>query len=384
MILSPVTQKRSPWVWIQYSVNGAPKKWHKTTVRKQDPKKLSPKAAEEYKLAISLEMNSLEGLLLQQLQESGDEATESGRWGWVDGWLSAKYRGKAATLKVYVAQWKSVLIFLIEHDILGPELVRREHGFRYIDWRTSQVKPKSGKIIKLSTALGEVKLLQMVMGEALERFHLRENPLLRLGIEDDDPELKPEYSEEEIPKIYEALDREAAREDVDREWMRRQFHIALNTGLRRKDTRIHRDHVRWRDDYILIEKPKGGRKKEFGIPIYSSIRPMIEKWYYHEKSPYLWTCTKEENQISGLIWHKFFHETISMPHLAFKCTRITFITDGLRRKIPENVMLKMVNHASKLINRLYQRWTSDDVRHYAELLPVRHDSSANSRSPDSK
>ncbi len=354
MVLSEVTHKRSPWIWIQYGNTGERKKWHKTNVRKDAPPEVRVKK-------IALEKNLLESMLLKA---DGNLAQDGKGWAWVANWLAMRYKGKQRTAEVYLAQWKRVLEFLIEKEIAGPQVLEREHAFQYIQWRTDQVKPKSGKSIKLSTAMGEITLLKMVMGEAKVRFHLPENPILKLGVEEDDAEMKPELTDDEIQMIYEGLKKKPV-------WMFRAFHIALHTGLRHKDTRLHRSQVRREDDWILIEKPKGGRKREFGIPIYPSISEMLNEWLDDSRDPYLWTIPEKDVVMSGLIWHKFFHHELKMPHLAFKCTRITFIMDGLRKKIPENVMLKMVNHGTTTINRIYQRWTPDAVREYSALLSSR-------------
>ena len=47
---------------------------------------------------------------------------------------------------------------------------------------------------------------------------------------------------------------------------------------------------------------------------------------------------------------------------------IGIVTEAMGRR--KGQMMKMVNHASKEISRIYQRWTSDDVRRYADLAPA--------------
>lgn len=47
-------------------------------------------------------------------------------------------------------------------------------------------------------------------------------------------------------------------------------------------------------------------------------------------------------------------------------------------------MMKMVNQGSTLINRIYQRWTPDDVRQFAAKLPALTASSAKKQNPPKK
>jgi len=58
------------------------------------------------------------------------------------------------------------------------------------------------------------------------------NPLASLDVTRDEPKEKPEMSETEIQKILLALEDEP-------EWMRISFIIALATGCRLRETRLH-------------------------------------------------------------------------------------------------------------------------------------------------
>jgi hypothetical protein len=53
---------------------------------------------------------------------------------------------------------------------------------------------------------------------------------------------------------------------------------------------------------------------------------------------------------------------LNLPHLTFHCTRVTFITRGAKQGVPQSKMMKLVNHASEEIHRVYQRLVVADVR----------------------
>lgn len=357
MTLSHYTRKDSPWVWVQWSLGpGHPKRYEKLPVRKDDP---------EVKHKVAVEMNTLEAMLLKSNTSANPRDVQVSAWGWVRPWLEVRYATRLSSQDVYLAQWKSILNFLMEKDVASPRFVTRQHVFSYVEWRQSKVKEKSGRTVKVNTALGELKLFAMVLDEAIARNMAVTNPVRRHRIPREQTDVKPELDEAFIHQVYAKL-----QEPERPQWMFRSFHVALQTGLRFSDTAIHRSQVRWASEDLVIERPKGGRKKEFAIPIYPGVRDMIADWYHNTREPYLWDLPEAERKITSLRWHWFFKDEMHRPDVCFHCTRVTFIMSGLRAGIPENVMLKMVNHASKLVNRIYQRWTSDDVRRYSAAISI--------------
>jgi integrase len=69
----------------------------------------------------------------------------------------------------------------------------------------------------------------------------------------------------------------------------------------------------------------------------------------------------------GIIWREFFGK-IGMPGIYFHCTRVTFVTWCHRQGIPENVIMKLVNHASTEIHRIYQRLNVVDVQAWRDRV----------------
>jgi hypothetical protein len=360
VILSPYTRPDSPWIWVQFAARGDKKQYRKTEIRKDDPHR---------KRRIEAELRHLRAELL----DNHDTADPQDGWAWVHGYLRSRYAAQPKTRQVYRNQWRPLLDYLLSHDIIAPALLERRHAYAYLPWRTRQRKAKSGKNISHNSARGELKLLGLVMDEAVTSHYVHENPVRRLGIGEEDTALKPEITADEERTIRQAL-------AVEPLWMQRAFHIGISTGLRHADCRILATQIRWESDDVLIERPKGGRKREFVIPIYDTIRADLEGLRQRGDRA-LFEIPSEFARIPALRWRAFF-DRACLPHICFHCSRVTFISRGMRAGIPEPVMMRMVNHGSKLISRIYQRWTTDDVRRYAtRLAPIPSVSDATFENP---
>lgn len=312
-------------------------------------------AEEDHRLSSAGDAGNLLGT--DKLAENEKRAADRQGWAWVVQYLATRYRAKNRSRAIYEIHWRWLWEFLAGHDIRTPAELRREHCFAYVQWRTGQVKAKSGRSPKINTALGELKLLCNVMNEAVARGLAVDNPARGLRIEREEAEPKPDISDAEATKIYAAL-------ALAPEWMQRSFFLAFNTGLRFASTRLHRSQVHWNEGRIIIERPKGGRKREFTIEIYPVIEPMLRAWW-QSGEPHLWTAP--EGEPTGIRWTKFFRK-IGMRHLCFHCTRVAFITRGAMRGVPEAAMRQMTNHASSEIHRIYQRWQPSRFREFAAQL----------------
>ena len=189
MILSPYTRRDSPWVWIQWAARpGDRRRYVKTQVRADDP---------DRELKIRRELHRIEAGLLHQSPELGGGEG----WAWVLPWLRASYDVHGSTLTTYEAQWQRLRDWLHQDDLNAPAVITRDDAFSYLDWRTSQIKPKSRKPISKNTAIGEIKLFGMIMREATRRHYISESPITSLRIHRDDAAQKPEITpaEELLP-----------------------------------------------------------------------------------------------------------------------------------------------------------------------------------------
>lgn len=347
MILSAIERPDSPFVRIQYADATGKIRRVKTAIRKADPDKAR-------KVAIAI--NQVEAQLLNSTARH-----TGGGWHWAPAWLKARYGQRALTLRTYEAQWKWVAQYLRIHKISEPGILAREHCFDYVTWRTSAIKEKSRRHPSVNTACNELKLLGMIMDEAVTRGLAVSNPARKLGIERAETSVKPEITDPELAKIVAALESRP-------QWMQRAFFLALNTGLRFATTRLDRKDVNQARSQIVIERPKGGNKRAFAIPIYPEIAELINRWM-DTSDRYFWDLPPDKLDFASLEWTKFFRE-IGMPHLCFHCTRVTFITRGALAGVPEAMMMKMVNHASTEVHRIYQRLADGNALRYRAQIAI--------------
>lgn len=345
-------RKDSPFVWLKWQnpVTLKPA-FRSSRVKKTDP---------ERERKIAKQINKLEGELLAVAPESDKEAFEH----WVVPFLRQAHSDNAGSLHKNLNSWNWLSGYFREKGVTIPRELTRGQVFDYIPWRCGRKKQKSGKTPLKNTAVYDLRVLSKIMGEALERHFVTHNPCRRLKIRKDPVTVKPELLDAHIQKVRGAL--------VGRpEWMRVAFEIALHTGLRFHETRIDLlSSVDFASETIFIEDPKGGRKRAFSIdlppalaPLLSSLRDKGQQW--------TWTHERQKNELPrSLQWREVFDAAGLFKPYSFHCTRVTFITRNCRAGVPETVMMKMVNHASREISRIYQRLTVDDVRKYRGRIQV--------------
>lgn len=278
--------------------------------------------------------------------------TASG-WSWVRAWLKSSALSTLSEVS-YAGRWRHVAEFLDEREILSPAAVRHEHAQEYVEWRMAQSRP-NGKLISRNTAVAEAKLWKSVMLEAVNRGLIDASPLAKAKLRRDTPAEKPEVTPEEQATIEAAL----ASEPV---WMRRAWQIAMATGCRLRETRIELRNVDLPRGTIYFPAPKGGRKKAYSIPLPASLRPLFEAMREAGER-----VTLEFPDQPSRAWGHFFNR-VGLPHLCFHCSRVSFITRLSRAGAPLAVAMRLVNHASTSIHRIYQRTTLDDLAGWAERV----------------
>lgn len=342
------TRKGSPFFWLQ---------WGPSNDRSQISSKVRLDDADaDFKLAKKI--NKIEATMLIRHTGVG--------WDWVPGFFSAQYRNSKESLRIHRTAWNWVAAWLRAEDIREPsQLTNRGKVMEYLDWRMSRRKEKSGRTPCRNTALYEMRILGRVMAEAILRDMAEKNPAAKLGLKRDVPEPKPEILPDQQGTILDAL---GSKPD----WMRKPFRIALQTGLRYKETKIDLiRNVNWPEAKVTIPAPKGGTDRAFTFPIMQgSLVPYLADLKSQHRIT--WQMPGRLPKPYALIWRDFFDD-LGMEEITFHCTRVTFITWCQRSRIPEAVTMQLVNHASEEIHRIYQRLTAVEVRpwldHLAAVIP---------------
>lgn len=327
---------RSPHWWLRYKINGVWKSAN-TGLRVDSPTdtKRARILAEE-----------------RRFDESAHTLPDTG-WGWVRAWL-ASTAPTDLTRQSYLNRWRHVEEFLVEHDLDTPGSVRHEHVQAYLAARTKEQR-HCGRPITRNTAVMEIKMLKMVLSEAVNRGLLERSPLARAQLKRDAPAEKPEITDQEQQLIEQRL-------RVEPVWMQRAFRIAIATGCRLKETRIFLRDVDLVRGTIRFPAPKGGRRKAYSIPLPQNLRPLFEEMREAGEN-----VTLEFPSVPATYWRRFFLR-IGLEHLCFHCTRVTFISRLARAGAPLSVAMRLVNHASATVHRVYQRFSLDDLAGWADAV----------------
>jgi integrase len=273
-------------------------------------------------------------------------------WMWVPKWLRATATGK--TLECYELRWRHLTRFLALRKIGHPQALRHEHGQDYLEWRMEHARPRSGKPISRNTAIAEIKLLKTIMSQAVAREMADKNTLDGLKLRKEDPAEKPEITIEEQRRIEAALVNEPL-------WMQRSWAIAMATGCRLRETRLAPRQINMAMGTIDFSSPKGGRKKAYAIPMPAVIKPLCAEIVRSKKPAFEFPFQPSRQ------WGLFF-ERLDLEHLCFHCSRVTFITRLAREGAPLAVAMRLVNHASTAIHRIYQRVRLDDLGGWADRV----------------
>ena len=291
------------------------------------------------------------------------EAKELGRTGstmagetwesWVPKYLE-RHCESDATLTRYVDIWKWLSLWLQVKHHHTPRAITYRNGIEYLEWRMAY-KKKSGKTVGRNTAILELKILSMIMGEAVRLGHADANPLTSLKLKRDKAAKKPEITDDEIRDIREALKTEA-------EWMQTAFEIALHTGCRLSETRIPLDCIDFAENKITFPTPKGGEERAFSVPMPTALRPLFERIRKEKKA-----FTLDFPFQASRKWQRFF-VNINLPHLCFHCLRVTYVNRLRRARVPREIAMRLVNHASELVHKIYQREKVEDVAEWRDAV----------------
>jgi integrase len=334
-------KKKSPFWFIQFIDADGIRRNKSTGLRTDDPGE-TVKAR-----AMRAEFEA------KELNRTAGEVSGGGWDTWVPQYLE-RHCEAARTLERYTDSWQWLAFWLQEKHYHTPRAITYRNAIEYIDWRTGY-KKKNGKTVGRNTAIMELKLLSMILGEAVRLGHADANPMVGLKVKRDKVAKKPEMTDAEIVQIREALKAEP-------EWMQWAFDISLHTGCRLRETRIPMDCVDFKEGKITFPAPKGGEDRAFSIPMPSALRPLLERMKQENRQFTLDIPFQPSHR-----WRLFFTK-IKLPHLCFHCLRVTYVNRLRRAGVPREAAMRLVNHASELVHQIYQREKVEDVAQWRDAV----------------
>jgi integrase len=240
---------------------------------------------------------------------------------------------------------------------------------RFIKWRQVPDKRKGKYKACHNTALLELKVLGLIMSEAVQRDYAPYNPCRDLKIGKMKAKEKPELTDSQIEFIRTKIEDEP---EPLKTFFRNSLEIARYQGCRISETYLNpMDQVTFhRDPQGKVIKAnitffaKGGRIHT--PPLHPALWPLFEKLQADGRKE---TYTKPYNPSRQ--WWRFLKK-IKMKatdsNICFHSLRVTAATRLARSDVKESSAMKFLGHASVTVHRAYQRLKSDDLGDCLEAL----------------
>ncbi len=283
---------------------------------------------------------------------SARKAAPDEKWdSWVGTYLDTHCQNPI-TRQGYNQSWLWLRSYLQEAGVSCPAQLAYQHAYAYLAWRMKRGGNKNR--IRQSTALRDIKLLRLLMTYAVRAGMATGNPCLRMGIRREAPKEKAEFTDAQIQHVYHHLPMR------EKDWRYVAFRIALETGCRLSETEIAFENIDFERKTITFVDPKGGRP--YTVPLPNSLVPLLKK-IQATGAP----CTVTLDKKSSTRFSNFLRR-IGLATHSFHCTRVTHITRLARAGVPLREAMRMVNHSSETVHKIYLRLGVEDVRPWANRV----------------
>lgn len=309
------------------------------------------------KHSVAHETQKAQDMLELAIQKERQQHNEPERWEfWVPGYIDERYEDSPKSHWRYKLRWKSIRSFLKFHKIDYPRQLTFNVVTLYVAWRRKGDAAFGVWPSSKNTAIGDVKFLGLLVARAIQLGYANTNPCRGLGLKKSKPAEKNEISDAHFKQIWAALQEQP-------EWMRDCFNIAFNTGCRLHETAIPLDCADTERRFIHFPTTKGD--KPFTVPMRAELVPMFER--LKKERPGGLAVEFPEGVTRH--WWYFFRERLKLPY-SFHCLRVTFISRLARAGVPATDAMRLVNHASLEIHRIYQRFQPEDLRASLQKLSL--------------
>lgn len=272
---------------------------------------------------------------------------------WVPGYIQSHYKDpKTRRRSMYF--WDNLASWLASKKIAHPRQIKHDHAQEYMTWRK-----KAG--VAHNTARIEVKFLSFLMKEAIRKEIAERNVLGGEIIAKKPAKEKPELNDEDIHaarvKFLEAREGE--------KWCRVCFEILINLGCRFNESRIPKERINFKAKTILLEDSKrddDDPRKLFTVPMSQQLADFLGTitWYDGHTIPLL---DHHSNRKFNRILKRACGAT------SHSC-RVTFITRCHRAGLSESEAMRLVNHSTDLVHRIYSKLNVEDARKALAKVPA--------------
>lgn len=247
---------------------------------------------------------------------------------WVPPWLAQTYKNQEATLESYLGAFEKLMEYFKERGVETATQITRELCFAYIDWRTKEVCR--------NTAIHNMRVLRLVLNEAINRNLVGKNPASKMGLKMDVVEEKAEITPAERAIVESAN---------LKEWQKISWTIAINQGCRLAETAMPLKDVDFDNDTITFTLKGGRRHTTRLLPAVKDLMLALKK----EGKTHTWAFTR--NASRG--WSRKL-EDLGLK-FTFHSTRVTVITRLARAGVNQQQAIRFIGHCSSEVHAIYTR-----------------------------
>jgi integrase len=351
-------RQRSPYWWVKYRDPQNP-------VFNASGKIVARRESTGFRHSHSLETRKAreveaEKTLLER-KSAGVSARES--WDcWVKQFLALRCSG--LSLDRYNTAWRTVRLFLLENHVLVPRQLTRTHCFNYFDWRKNSDKGNGKYRAGHNTALFEMKLLGLIMKEAVLRNFAPFNSARELGIKKAPRRKRPAYTDAQLKIIERAIQREP---EPRRTILLQSYLIGRYHGARLNETWVN---PMIDVDIFTVKTADGKRAKSGAIRFVQKGDRHEEKLLHPRLIPVfekLKASKATENfpkpkKFSGL-WMRFLARCgikAQSPNACFHALRNTAVTRLERAGVQPTLAMAYLTHSDAKVHEAYKRRRIED------------------------
>ncbi len=288
-------------------------------------------------------------------------ATPGERWDcWVDKTLTRRYGPDQRRAK---DAWRNLKMFLDEKKILTPRQLLRAHCLDYLEWRAKPDLANQKYRAGHNTIALEIKVLAIVMTEAVQNEWAPFNPCRDLHIKRLTGKQKPELPAEAMTRILAGIEQEP---EPRRTFLRHSFLIARYHGCRLTETHMNpMDDIHFNSNGVTATfRVKGG--SEHTVNLHPALLPL-----FHQLRTEGRTETYPMPRSPAKDWFNFLNRCgikRDYPGACFHSLRVTAATTLARRGVSEKKAMSYLGHASTTVHRSYVRLKPDDLDDCANAL----------------
>jgi site-specific recombinase XerD len=315
---------------------------------------------------------------IKELSIAKSSRQQISSWRWVTEFLQITYNTKPTTLERYSDAWRMIAIYLKEKNIQVPAQLLRHHCFDYMMWRQKPDSKQSKYHAGHNTALLELRILRIIMNEAVIRGYCTGNPCVKLHIKKAAQKKAPKLTNDLIDLIRKKI-QEVENAEL-KNFLAVSFEIGRYQGCRLSETRVNpQTDVTFftkdtKDGPVIRGEIRfvGKGQKEFITMLHPALFPLFKKLKAEGKTS-TWDApaVKSNRTWASSQWTKFLMRSglkDICPNISHRSTRVTVATRMAENNVPLSKAKEYIKHASTTMHFVYQRLQPEDLSDCADAV----------------